>query len=433
MEEGKLNTGVMDASNQTAGGNILNVQENKGGIHFHTDKKPEIIPASRFLCKQLIEALQESSIMAREFLDEGMEFLEPAEKERWEHIDSYVKLGMEKIVESFPSIIGNFFFKLTGCENQKDYFELGLAMTKRTLQLLCFSFISKFWDLSKEKKYDLKPEQKVQFNRFFHENIDQNILFYANFFKTLLTLFHENGLDYPIAEAKSLEADFYGENIFLNTCKSIDVYRAQYAKDQILPPMDEFEETFTSFLISVKFLVNYKMVSVKSIGYEAVRNRDAQFVHAYSMLGVNSQGMNNGIKYLFQDKAINTDAVLLFKDKYLDALNLFPFIIDINALKEQDLSRIYFYVYHDKKNRKITYVDTYKVSSDDKQSPDEIITFNKEFEEVEKNIIDINKTEDRDITDLKKGTGEKYKTLKKYELYKTFQLSKSIFFGNEVP
>ena len=394
-------------------------------ITIINSSKNDIKPASRFLCRQLIEALQESSKIAREFLEDELEFLLPAEREKWESKNEYLDNAKEKIIESYPSIVGVFFRNLFGCLNQKEYFELGFTMAGRTMQLLCFAFISRFWDLSKERKFELNPEQRHLFNRFYNENVEKNISFYADFFKTLLKIFHEYELEYPIPETKRLEADFNSNNVFLNTCKLLDGYQEQFIKTS-QTPIDEFEETITSFLVSVKFLVGYKMVSVKNIGYEAIRNSAAQFVHSYSMLGD-----NDGVKHLFQEKAINTDAVLLFKDKYIDALNLFPFMIDLNALKDQDLSRVYFYVCYDRKKKGITYSDTYKVSSEDKKNkPDEIIYYDA-FKEIERSLIEINNSEDRDITALKMGTGEKFQTLKMYEVYKAFEDSKISFLGQE--
>jgi hypothetical protein len=45
----------------------------------------------------------------------------------------------------------------------------------------------------------------------------------------------------------------------------------------------------------------------------------------------------------YEDSPINTDAVFLYKDNYKQGLNLFPFIIDMNALSLTGGQKICFY------------------------------------------------------------------------------------------
>ena len=81
-----------------------------------------------------------------------------------------------------------------------------------------------------------------------------------------------------------MEDDLNGENVFLETCKSIEAFMIPFGKDGSIPPIIEIEKTLTSFLVALKFLANYKMASVKYIGYDVVRNNIAQFMHTYTLL-----------------------------------------------------------------------------------------------------------------------------------------------------
>ena len=428
--EGDVNKIEIRAENQQAE-KILNVGVIQGGVTFNTTtiEKKEIKPANKFLCKNLIEAIKDYSPNAKKFLDKTIDMLDDSEKETWETQDNYLRKAKDIITSSFASVLGQFLSNLIACEKQQDYFDLSLSVTKRTLQLLCYSFISSYWDQATEKKIEFAPEQEKQLRKFFGVGVEPNISFYADLLKTLITIFQQQQLNYPIPEIKTITENLNGENVFFNACKTLDGFRQQFGKDQSLPAIDDIEKTITSFLVSIKFMAAYKMVSVKNIGYESPRNYDAQYVHAYTVLGVNNIKNSNGEKYQLYDKPISTDSVLLYKERYVEGLNLFPFVIDVNALKNEGLTKICFYACSDDKT--LTYLDTYKPFYQDINDSDEIIEFNKEMEDIEKDITEINKSTERDISELKADNDKKYKILKMYEVYKTFQLAKQTFFGDD--
>lgn len=427
IQDGEANKVEMHVDTQQAK-TIVNANTIQGGVNinnYNTVEKNEAKPTNKYLCRNLIEAIQDYSPKVKNFLEMT---IDDSERANWETQDSYLNKAKDLLISSYASVLGEFVRKLMGSDNQVDYFGLSQGITKRTLQLLCFSFVSSLWDQPVEKIQQIPAEQLKQLKKLFYTGVEPSVSYYADLFKSLVTIFRQLQLDYPFDEIKGMEADFDGENTFLENCKSIDAYRVKFGADESLPSVDEIEKSLTSFLIKLNFLANYKMVSVKDIGYEAVRNNKAQFLHAYTVLGVNKTKEGDGQIYSYQDTAKNTDAVLLVKDKYPKGLNLFPFIIDINALKDQALVKICFYAWCDENDKTLVYYYSNKTPFDKDDDSDEIIELTK-LEEVEKDIKEINESPDRDITGFKANDGEKYKKMKLYEVYNTFSNAKESFFG----
>jgi len=430
IQYGEGNEVDMHVENQQAK-TIINANKVDGGINinnYNTIERNEIKPANKYLCRNLIEAIQDYSPKVKNFLEMT---IDDSERANWETQDSYLNKAKDLLISSYASVLGDFLRKLMGSDRQRDYFGLSQAITKRTLQLLCFSFVSSLWDQPKDKIQQINPEQLKLLKKLFFTGVEPNISYYADLFRTLVIMFGQLQLEYPFEEIKTMEDDFNGENEFLGICKTIDAFRIKFGEDASLPSIDDIEKALTSFLVKLNFLAGYKMVSVKAIGYEAVRKNVTQFLHTYSLLGVNKTMEGDGQRYSYQDSGKNTDAVLLIRNKYPEGLSLFPFIIDINALRDQRLVKICFYAWNDDNDKTLVYYDLNKIPFDDNDDSDVIIEKNKELEEIENDLIAIYKSTDRDITGWKANDGEKYKKMKLYEVFNTFKIAKETFFGVE--
>ena len=105
------------------------------------------------------------------------------------------------------------------------------------------------------------------------------------------------------------------------------------------------EKQLIAFFEKFSFLVNYKVASMKKIEYFNIKNLDAGYLHHYVNLGYSRKSLEteernfdnraNSISSLF------TNAVLLYKgNDYAENINLFPFVIDYNALTLEKNSKI---------------------------------------------------------------------------------------------
>jgi hypothetical protein len=173
----------------------------------------------------------------------------------------------------------------------------------------------------------------------------------------------------------------------------------------------------------------YKMVSVKDISYEGIRNKGAQYLHSYTSLG--GDGKDYSSKYKYDSQPISSDSVLLFKNKYQEGLNLFPFIIDINALTGQSQARICFYTLFNEDDKKLTYADFNVVSTDKNDDTNDgrntsqvILVFNEEVEYA------LKANSENDITKIREDS-KQYNNLQLNMVYKIFQNAKTEIFNKQ--
>jgi hypothetical protein len=104
------------------------------------------------------------------------------------------------------------------------------------------------------------------------------------------------------------------------------------------------ETNLALFFKHFNFLAKYRMVSMKRIGYRKPRYDEPRYLHRYVAIGIDNKANVDAEKINFTKDAVFTDAVLLFKgDNYKESVNLFPFVLDYNALTNEKGSKICFF------------------------------------------------------------------------------------------
>lgn len=378
------------------------------------------------LCRKLTEAIKGYSPDAKEFLDN----IKEADKADWESQSRYTRKANGYIISGYVGVLGILLQKLISSgkdafasNSAKDYLEVCIATTTRSLQLLCFSFISKLWDHKKNNKCDLTSDQANHLDNFFNTDIEMNIEDYVELLRTMVSIFDSQKIEYPFTEFNKDHLN--SDSNFLKSCKSLEEITSKLDNGQFtMSTAFEAENELTEFLSSLNFLAGYKMVSVKDISYEAVRNKNAQYLHSYTFLGVDNDNTLYSSKFKYDTQPISSDAVLIYKNKYREGLNLFPFIIDINALTNEMEARICFYSYFEENHKKLAFSDINKISSDknnnikDISDPAQVvIQYNEEIES------DLLSNSDNDITRVKKDP-QKYNHMQLNIVYKIFQNAK---------
>ena len=360
-----------------------------------------------YLCRKLTEALREYSPDAKSFLDNMKE----TDKADWETQCRYTRKANGYIISSFVGVLGILLQKIISSgkdaftsNSVKDYLEVCVATTKRTLQLLCFCFISKLWDCKKDNACELNRTQSNILDNFFNTEIELDINDYVELLNTLVNIFDEKKMEYPFAEL-NCECLKNGSD-FIKACRNLAEINNKLDCGQFtMSTAFEAENDLTTFLCTLNFLAGYKMVSMKDIRYEDIRNQNVQYLHSYTYLGVDNDDKLFSSKFKYDAKPISSDAVLIFKKKYQEGLNLFPFIIDVNALTNEMEVKICFYTYSEEGKKRLIYSDINKVSTDKNDSSKDIsdpsmlvIQYNNEVE------IDLSANADNDITRLMKDT-----------------------------
>jgi hypothetical protein len=380
-----------------------------------------------YLCRTLTEALRPYSVNIRMFLDNIRE----ADRADWETQSRYTRKASGYIISGFVGVIGLLIQKIISSgkdafvsNSSKDYLEVCVATAARSLQLLCFAFVSKLWDHKKDNDCTLSRSQANTLDNFFVAEIELNITDYQDLLLTLVNIFDENTIGYPFSEF-SRDCLAPGSR-FMQSCKNLELIHSKLDAGQAtLSTAFEAETELTEFLCTLAFLANYKMVSVKNITYEEIRNHEVHYLHAYTFLGVDNDDKLFSQKYKYDTKPISTDAILIFKHQYYDGLNLFPFIIDVHAITNELEAKICFFTYAEEGRRKLTYSDINKISSDKNEHAGDIsdpshvvIVYNEEVEN------DLKANIDNDITRLRTDI-KKYNDLQLNIVYTIFETARS--------
>ncbi|MEO5997951.1 MAG: hypothetical protein ABIN89_14490 [Chitinophagaceae bacterium] len=322
------------------------------------DNEPKRNAFNEILTCRLIEAIQDYSPRARKFLENATR-MEP----HWETQTRFSDPAKEIIAFSFVGVLGIQLRKLMaiGKEDmseykQRKYLENCQLTSKRALQLLCFALLSKLWDYKKEKNFTISPCQTSICRNFFDDEFELDIMGFINLLMTLTAIFTDNNLDFPITELHELQPNLQKDSDFLVACTSLHAISVLLDSSTFtLGECIEAESQLASVLQTLKFLAKYKMVSIKSIGYSEMRNCKPHYLYNYTALGIDSKSNINQERVNYAEFPINTDAVLLYKGSYQQNVNLFPFIIDINALSFESGAKICFYASHDNANGSLNY------------------------------------------------------------------------------
>lgn len=310
------------------------------------------------LTRRLIEALQTSSSRAKKFLDNANRMASD-----WETQARFSDPAKEIIAFSFVGILGIQLRKLMAigkedfsANKMKKYLENCQLTCKRALQLLCFSLLSRLWDYKKENNLLFTPEQATTCKNFFEDEFEWDIGGFADLLKTLVSIFTNNRLALPITELNESKRIFDSQSNFVAACEKIGAIgklleASSFTVDDCLAA----EINLTTVLESLSFLANYRMVSIKRIDYFEMRNSKPHYLYNYTALGVDSKSNINQERVNYAEAPINTDAVLLYRGTYQQNVNLFPFVIDVNALALEGGAKICFYACNDNSDGSLIY------------------------------------------------------------------------------
>ncbi|MDQ3021620.1 MAG: hypothetical protein M3R36_13780 [Bacteroidota bacterium] len=301
---------------------------------------------NEILTRRLMDALSK-------FNGTGKEFLEQANEEAvdWEAQSEKSEEAQYIITRNFGGVIGIQLSALVSIAKndeytlevqQKKYIENCLITAKRALQLVCFSLLSKLWDYRKESKYEFTEKQNEVLRKFFGA-FELEIERCFKLLECLIEIFVQNKFNFPLADEKTFTeiSDIKGE--FRNACSELHKIQSLDSKEFTLLTCFEAEKYLTILLENLIFFTNYKMISIKSVEYHRMRNNTPHYLHNYSDLGIKNRNTTKEENVNYVKNPISTDAILLYKERYQDSVNLFPFIIDYNALTVGGLSKICFY------------------------------------------------------------------------------------------
>jgi hypothetical protein len=317
------------------------------GMAFQTQqplgKEPAKNTFNEWLTKSLVEAIRPYSKKANDFLTTNSD---------WETNADLIPTVKRIIISGYVGVLGIQLRKLMSIGEEdfseskmKRYLENSLLTAKRALQLICYALLSKLWDHQLNNNGKLSQIQTNALVKFFKNAAEESITGFADLLKTLIEAFSENNLDLPIPQLKELQPNLQAGSSFRDACTNLQAViellnKSSYTSDHCT----EAEKNLTVVLENLNFLAEYKMISIKDIGYSRQRNdKEELYLHNYTILEGDSQANNNQGKVRKENSPVISYAVLLFKENYRQNINMVPFIIDYNGLALTGGSKICFY------------------------------------------------------------------------------------------
>ena len=291
-------------------------------------------PFNEYLTKELLTSIRPYCTIANKFLDLVKS------KPDWNQVADLSNKAKEIIAANYAGIIGIQLRKLMAIgkepisENkQMKYIDNCLITAKRTIQLLCFTLISDLWNKKKEKEFAISEKGTEKLNALFEGWLELNILEYSKIIECLLTTYSENQLNFPIKELPALKEQLEATSQYSIAITELNkLSETPDLQKYTINNCDIAEKQLTVLLCNLCFFAGYKMVSIKNINYEEVRNDTPKYLYNCVSLGMDSKSNINAENLYYYEGPTCTDSVLIYKDNYNSGINLFPFIVDLSSL-----------------------------------------------------------------------------------------------------
>lgn len=330
---------------------------NNEGWTLSSEVANEIKVFNEVLTRQLMEALPEYSNPARKFVEKASTIPD------WESVVRVSDKAKDILAYSFVGVLGIHLRKLfaigkesDSTDKQKRYLDYAILTAQRALKLLSFALLSRLWDERKTGKVTLNDQQCTALRNFFEDEFGLDIIGNLDLLKSLMQIFREHKLEWPVLELEGLLPEMEAESEFWVSCRRLKELSIKLDKNQF-DPADCFaaERQLAYLLKKLVFLAGYRMVSIKNITYKETRNAPPRYLHSYTVLGIDSKSNINTERVNYVEEPISTQAILLFKGRYQQNINLFPFLIDVNALTDETGAKVCFYSHLDISDGSLNY------------------------------------------------------------------------------
>ncbi|MEO1652169.1 MAG: hypothetical protein AAFU64_01385 [Bacteroidota bacterium] len=322
--------------------NIEHIDEANFG--FITGKKA----FNEVLVRRLIESIAPYSPDAQTVLN----YVQKNQIENWESQNKFARKAKEILAYSFVGVLGIQLSQLMAIGSDsysegkvRNYIDKCLYLAKRSLELVTFTYISVLWDYLKTKGLNLDQESREVLRAFFEDHFESNFPQKRQLLKTLTKIFVQHQLPLPYEEMHGFEAILEEESKFCQSLQALQNLEEKRSREEFdLLVCLEAEKNLSQILSAFAFLADYKMASIKQVGYKQLRNADPNYMHRYTALGIDNKANQDAEKYLYTPQSTTTDSVLIYKGThYQKNMNLFPFVIDYNALTFESGAKVCFF------------------------------------------------------------------------------------------
>ncbi|HWV31990.1 MAG TPA: CHAT domain-containing protein [Dyadobacter sp.] len=291
------------------------------------------------------------------------EDLEKKYGEQWDPKRFDVREVKNAIINSLPSPIAEQVRKLLVTEDEplaSERLRFLINTYSVMADLLLFIMFSQLWEALVQGKVPvLEDRLKEQINAFFL--LDQQDR-QAYDVIPLVRLIHDKlkAHDVPlfVSEMSHLadlmderDSEFFGG--YLNITRIKSKYRDLTMMEELEDRecREDCQKAEASLCIMFKelgFCARYKFATIKNIYINKKKNQPAVYQHKMVKLDYVLVGFTDKMEDFENFTDSNSVVIYKIEDKKLSAFNLYPFVIDMNALISEKLSKIYFFYNYDK-------------------------------------------------------------------------------------
>lgn len=333
-----------------------------GASHIHNFKRS---PVNQELIARLWEILAPFS--------EELEFFH-LQQQRDRQID--FRIIRRTITDTLPAPVGEQVRKLFAAEHHIDSANMRSFTSQRLdqiiltydslVQLVAYIMLAQLWD-AKISDRDLRVPriQASVIRQFFtmssHELSSYD---YIKLIRAIRIIFDENDIPYFIEEIARTKKALYEDENFIHAYRFMQYMREQRPhKGRQLGPEEiesycvQGEKHLGDIFRHFGFCAKYSFHTVKQINLIRPRHRTPMYRHITVKLDTITAGFLDE-ESLYQHH-LDDNSVILVKEplnsNQQEFLNLSPFVIDEHALKQKELSRIFYFHYYDFNQQTIHY------------------------------------------------------------------------------
>jgi hypothetical protein len=353
------------------------------------------IPINQQLTQTLFDALSPYS--------EELDFFQ-YKAAKGEKVDQ--RLLRRAIMDTLPAPVGEQIRKLFAADPDTYDSELDTISEERLhqivktynslVELLAFVMLSQLWDtLALKEDLRLSEESRTAIGNYLQIKPEALPLFdYIELISHIRRFFDEKEVPYFIEELQQLRRIFYEDpefqlaHQFMNELKKELVENPQgIPKAEVESFCLQAEEHLGNIFKKLGFCAKYQFLTIKDIDIIKPRMKPAKFRHYKVPLDTITAG------YLDAEATYSTftdyKSVLLLKssDNVESFVNLSPFVIDENALKNEKKSKLFYFSHFDSARK--TFI--YRFVNDDKDdlevSPDQFPEIYEQFMAFQKKVL----------------------------------------------
>jgi hypothetical protein len=296
---------------------------------------------NEYLTWNLVNSMKEQEVI-QTFLEDN--------SEDWDVNIQSQKVARRKIEEQFPWVISWELRRLFSIgsaslsqEKIDDYINHCLRTYRLTLQLVNFTLITQLWD----NKQAIDANESNLLRTFFNQKQPFTTAKHFQLFNELRNVYIKHQIDFPFEElsAKNFQPK---QAIFNRACEKLQILEETVYNRSLQEVQHCFhaEKQLTTILETFIFIADFQLVSMRKIEYQRLRDNqdEPNYIKDFSILGKRQPKQQGEHQRLVQYDKIPTDAYAVFLHKKGASFNLFPFVLDYNALVNEPLSaKIYFY------------------------------------------------------------------------------------------